>query len=118
MAANRIVVSEFGTVAHPDPCKTWFQRYICTHQDFINFRTFVKGGGGGGGCKRDNCRGAKTIVVFLPSMKNDVVLINLIILGAVCGYAPPGNISTPETVHWFPSILIVVKEVGCVSYCA
>ena len=46
MAANRIVVSEFGTVAHPDPCKTWFQRYICTHQDFINFRTFVKGGGG------------------------------------------------------------------------
>ena len=28
MAANRIVVSEFGTVAHPDPCKTWFQRYV------------------------------------------------------------------------------------------
>ena len=26
MAANRIVVSEFGTVAHPDPCKTLFQR--------------------------------------------------------------------------------------------
>ena len=28
MAANRIVVSEFGTVAHPDPCKTWFQRLV------------------------------------------------------------------------------------------
>ena len=28
MAANRIVVSEFGTVAHPDPCKTIFQRYV------------------------------------------------------------------------------------------
>ena len=26
MAANRIVVSEFGTVAYPDPCKTIFQR--------------------------------------------------------------------------------------------
>ena len=28
MAANRIVVSGLGTVAHPDPCKTIFQRYI------------------------------------------------------------------------------------------
>lgn len=27
MAANRIIVSEFGTVAHPDPCKTLFQRF-------------------------------------------------------------------------------------------
>ena len=27
MAANRIVVSGLGTVAHPDPCKTIFQRY-------------------------------------------------------------------------------------------
>ena len=26
MAANKIVVSEFGTVAYPDPCKTIFQR--------------------------------------------------------------------------------------------
>ena len=26
MAANRIVVSEFGTGAYPDPCKTIFQR--------------------------------------------------------------------------------------------
>ena len=26
MAANRIVVSEFGTAAYPDPCKTIFQR--------------------------------------------------------------------------------------------
>ena len=28
MAANRIVVSEFGTAAHPDPCKTLFQRFV------------------------------------------------------------------------------------------
>ena len=26
MAANKIVVSELGTVAYPDPCKTIFQR--------------------------------------------------------------------------------------------
>ena len=26
LAANRIVVSEFGTAAYPDPCKTLFQR--------------------------------------------------------------------------------------------
>ena len=26
MAANRIVVSELGTAAYPDPCKTIFQR--------------------------------------------------------------------------------------------
>ena len=26
MAANRIVVSGLGTAAHPDPCKTIFQR--------------------------------------------------------------------------------------------
>ena len=28
MAANRIVVSEFGTAAHADPCKTLFQRSV------------------------------------------------------------------------------------------
>ncbi|XP_013381574.1 beta,beta-carotene 15,15'-dioxygenase [Lingula anatina] len=28
MKANRIVVSEFGTLAHPDPCKTLFQRFF------------------------------------------------------------------------------------------
>ncbi|CAG7823459.1 unnamed protein product [Allacma fusca] len=27
MAANRLVVSEFGTAAFPDPCKTIFQRF-------------------------------------------------------------------------------------------
>lgn len=27
MAAQRIVVSEFGTVAYPDPCKNLFHRY-------------------------------------------------------------------------------------------
>ena len=27
MRANRIVVSEFGTTAHPDPCKSLFKRY-------------------------------------------------------------------------------------------
>ena len=26
MAANRVVVSEFGTVAYPDPCKSIFTR--------------------------------------------------------------------------------------------
>ena len=39
--------------------------------------------------------------IFFPSVKNDVVLINFIILGGVWGYAPPGkffNISTSETV--------------------
>lgn len=28
MAANRIVISEYGTMAYPDPCKNIFQRYI------------------------------------------------------------------------------------------
>jgi hypothetical protein len=27
MRAQRIVVSEFGTMAHPDPCKSLFSRY-------------------------------------------------------------------------------------------
>lgn len=27
MAANRIIVSEFGTTGFPDPCKTLFQKY-------------------------------------------------------------------------------------------
>jgi carotenoid cleavage dioxygenase-like enzyme len=29
MVAQRIVVSEFGTLAVPDPCKNIFQRYMC-----------------------------------------------------------------------------------------
>ncbi len=28
MAANRLVVSEFGTTAVPDPCMTLFERYV------------------------------------------------------------------------------------------
>ena len=43
--------------------------------------------------------GAKTIVYF-PSMKNDVVLIDLITLGGVWGYVPPGKfvyVSISET---------------------
>ncbi|XP_076036875.1 beta,beta-carotene 15,15'-dioxygenase-like isoform X2 [Oratosquilla oratoria] len=30
--ANRIVVSEFGTSAYPDPCKTLFQRFLAVFQ--------------------------------------------------------------------------------------
>ena len=26
MQANRIICSEFGTVAFPDPCKTWYEK--------------------------------------------------------------------------------------------
>ena len=37
MAANRIVVSEFGTVAHPNPCKTLFQRYYNFVQYTIHY---------------------------------------------------------------------------------
>ncbi|CAG7733022.1 unnamed protein product, partial [Allacma fusca] len=35
MAANRIVVSEFGTAAFPDPCKTIFQRLQTTFQTMM-----------------------------------------------------------------------------------
>ena len=45
MAANRIVVSEFGTVAYPDPCKTIFHRYVQRNvlqpQYSINYETSV-----------------------------------------------------------------------------
>lgn len=44
MAANRIVCSEFGTLGHPDPCKTLFNRYFSyffpheiTDNDSVNF---------------------------------------------------------------------------------
>ena len=47
MSANRIVVSGLGTVAHPDPCKTIFQRYsqcclpsvISFFQDYVVLQT-------------------------------------------------------------------------------
>ena len=56
-----------------------------------------------GGGKRDNSRvrgGGQRLLYVFPSIKNDVVLINFIILEGVWGYAPPGNffkVSTSET---------------------
>jgi carotenoid cleavage dioxygenase-like enzyme len=34
MRAQRIVVSEFGTMAHPDPCKSLFARYWSAYMPF------------------------------------------------------------------------------------
>ena len=61
-----------------------------------------------GGCKYNNYKikgwGAKTTLLFqvlLPSTKNDVLLIKLLIIRVVWGYAPLGklfNVSTSETV--------------------
>ena len=84
--------------------------------------------------------GAKMIVYF-PSVKNDIELINLIILGGL-GVCSPRKVflicfnlelwdyfwwflSTQmgkiyiSIIHWFPSIQIkCCKDVGCISYCA
>ena len=54
----------------------------------VSFRIFVKGG------KRDNhiiqLSGGKIVLVFL-SAKNNIVFINLFVLGGL-GHAPPGKI--------------------------
>ena len=70
----RMVYSGKSFIPH---CRTGFR---------VSFRIFVKGG------KRDNCRvkGGKDYSMFFHR-KNDIALINLIILGGSGGMLPQEN---------------------------
>ena len=98
----------------------------------VSFRIFIKGGGG----KHDKYRvkGGKdysNISSVFPSVKNDIVLINLIILGGSGGMLPQETFlmfqplrqflvasehsdgeKPVSNIHWFPSILSQILQ-GC-----
>ena len=86
----------------------------------VSFRIFVKGGG-----KHDNSRvkgGGRDYSMFFPSVKNDVVLINFIILGGgLRQFLVASEHSDGESLSVIPTgcplfQIKCYKDVGCVSY--